>query len=48
MKAVSKKILRNEQELPNQERLAVKYLTEGAMSFRKIVGQLNFHLSNAL
>ena len=36
--------------MPNEERLAlaVKYLRESSMSFRKIVGQLNRHLFNGL
>jgi len=48
MKTVSKKIVAKAQELPNEERLAVKYLRESRMPFRKTVWQLNFHLSNAL
>ena len=47
MKTVSKKIVAKTQEFSNEERLAVQYLTEGLMPFRKIVWQLNFHLSNA-
>ena len=45
MKTVSKKITKT-QELPSEERLAVKYLRESVMSFHKIVGQLNSRLSN--
>ena len=36
------------QDLPDEEKLAVRYLRESGMSFRKIVGKLNCHLSNAL
>ena len=48
MKTASKKILPKTQELPNKERLAVKWSREIGMSFRKIAGQLNCHLPNAL
>ena len=48
MKTMLKKIIPKTQELPIERRLAVKYLRESGMSFRKIVGQLNFHLFYAL
>ena len=48
MKTVSKKIIPKAEELLNEEHLAVKYLRENRMSFHKVIGQLNFHLSNAL
>ena len=48
MKTVLKKTIPKTQELPDEERLAVKYLRESGVPFRNIVGQLNCHLSNAL
>ena len=48
MKTVLKKIVQKTRELPNEERLAVKYLRKSLIPFRNIVWQLNCYLSNAL
>ena len=48
MKTLSKQRVPKTQEFPDEERVSVQYLREGGMPFRKIVWQLNFHLSNEL
>ena len=48
MKTVSKKIMPKAQELPNDEILTIKYVWETGMSILKIVGQLNFLITNAV